>query len=71
MFMLQLEGCLALGGTLVFDDDAVNDGASMADCLVQLSPDIFTPEWRGKIINETAGNWKLRVRIKQWKVMSC
>ncbi len=46
---------------MVFDDTAVNDGAAMADCLVQLSPDVFTPDWRGKIINETAGNWKLRV----------
>ena len=39
----------------------VNDGNAIADCLVQLAPDYFTSAWRGKIISETAGNWKLRV----------
>ncbi len=57
----QLENCLALGGTLSFDESTVNDGTAIADCLVQLSPDVFTLDWRSKIITETAGNWKLRV----------
>ena len=57
-----MENCLALGGTLLFDEGAVHEGAAIADCLVQLSPDVFTSEWRSKIITETAGNWKLRVR---------
>ncbi len=59
----QLENCLALGGTLLFDEGAVHEGAAIADCLVQLSPDVFTSDWRSKIITETAGNWKLRVRV--------
>lgn len=58
---VQLENCLALGGTLTFDPSAVSDGNAIADCLVQLAPDYFTSAWRGKIISETAGNWKLRV----------
>ena len=45
----------------MFDDTSVNDGNAIADCLVQLAPDFFTPDWRSKIISETAGNWKLRV----------
>ena len=59
--LLQLENCLALGGTLTFDPSSVSDGNAIADCLVQLAPDYFTSAWRGKIISETAGNWKLRV----------
>lgn len=60
-FSTQLENCLALGGTLTFDPSSVSDGNAIADCLVQLAPDYFTSAWRGKIISETAGNWKLRV----------
>ena len=60
-FSAQLENCLALGGTLTFDPSSVSDGNAIADCLVQLAPDYFTSAWRGKIISETAGNWKLRV----------
>ena len=45
----------------MFNDTSVNDGNAIADCLVQLAPDFFTPDWRSKIISETAGNWKLRV----------
>lgn len=55
-----LENCLALGGTLEFDETTVNEGATIADCLVQLSPNLFTTEWRSKIITDTAGNWTLR-----------
>ncbi len=62
LLLFQLENCLALGGTLSFDEGSVNDGTAIADCLVQLSPVIFTADWRSKIITETAGNWKLRVR---------
>ena len=62
-YFSQLENCLALGGTLTFDPTAVTDGNSIADCLVQLAPDHFTAAWRGKIIAETAGNWKLRVSV--------
>ena len=61
LFSIQLENCLALGGTLTFDPSAVGDGNAIADCLVQLAPDFFTAAWRGKIISETAGNWKLKV----------
>ena len=50
-----------MGGTLTFDPSSVSDGNAIADCLVQLAPDYFTSAWRGKIISETAGNWKLRV----------
>ena len=59
--LLQLENCLALGGILTFDPSSVSDGNAIADCLVQLAPDYFTSAWRGKIISETAGTWKLRV----------
>lgn len=50
-----------MGGILTFDPSSVSDGNAIADCLVQLAPDYFTSAWRGKIISETAGNWKLRV----------
>ena len=59
----QLENCLALGGTLNFEPTEVNDGSAMADCLVQLAPDFFTVTWRARIINETGGNWKLKVSL--------
>ena len=62
-FCQQLEGCLEIGGTLTFEPRAVNDGNSMAECLLQLVPDFFTPSWRSRIMNETGGNWKLRVRL--------
>ncbi len=52
---------MALGGTLNFEPSAVNDGNALADCLVQLVPESFTHAWRARIINETGGNWKLRV----------
>ena len=39
----------------------MNEGAAIADCLVQLDSDLFTTEWRSKIITDTAGNWTLRV----------
>lgn len=63
VLLTQLENCLALGGILTFDPDSVSDGNAIADCLVQLAPDFFTVVWRGKIITETAGNWKLKVRV--------
>jgi len=58
---IQLENCLALGGTLVFNPSSVSDGVAISDALVQLAPDFFTPNWRGKIISETGGKWKLKV----------
>ena len=51
-----------MGGTLVFDAASITDGVAIADCLVQLAPDFFNSEWRAKIISETGGNSKLRVR---------
>ena len=45
----------------MFDPTSVSDGAALADVLVQLAPDFFTPSWRGKIISETGGKWKLKV----------
>ena len=33
----------------------------IANCLVQLVPEYFTPAWKEKIISDTAGNWKLKV----------
>ena len=65
LFYLKLENCLALGGTLTFDPSVVTDGNAIADCLVQLAPDFFTAAWRGKIISETGGNWKLKVRERE------
>lgn len=56
-----LEGCLALGGTLTFDPASVTDGNSLAECLLQLVPQFFTPSWRSRIISETGGNWKLKL----------
>ena len=58
---MQLENCLALDGTQVLDPTSVSDGAAVADALVQLAPEFFTPSWRGKIISEIGGKWKLKV----------
>lgn len=56
-----LESCLELAGTVTFNPANVSDGNSLADCLVQLAPDFFTPSWRSRIITETGGNWKLKL----------
>lgn len=69
ILFFQLENCLALGGTLEFDEATVNEGAAIADCLVQLVPDLFTTEWRSKIITDTAGNWTLRVSMSDLSAM--
>ena len=45
----------------MLDPTSVSDGAAVADALVQLAPEFFTPSWRGKIISETGGKWKLKV----------
>lgn len=70
-FFTQLENCLALGGTLTFEPSTVSDGNAIADCLVQLAPDFFTVTWRGKIIAETGGNWKLRVSRLDLDLICC
>ncbi len=59
----KLEGCLELGGQVTFDPSAVNDGNALAECLLQLVPGFFTQSWRSRIISETGGNWKLKVRL--------
>ena len=58
----KLEGCLELGGQVTFDPSAVNDGNALAECLLQLVPGFFTSSWRSRIISETGGNWKLKVK---------
>lgn len=61
MLVLQLQNCLALGGTHTFDGTNLNDGLTISRCLSQLAPATFTAEWSQKIISETAGNWRLKV----------
>lgn len=63
MLVLQLQSCLALGGTHTFDGTNLNDGLTISRCLSQLAPATFTAEWSQKIISETAGNWRLKVSL--------
>lgn len=58
----QLRSCLALGGTHTFDGTSLDDGLTIAQCLAQLAPATFTEQWKEKIISDTAGNWRLKVR---------
>lgn len=58
----QLRSCLALGGTHTFDGTSLDDGLTIAQCLGQLAPATFTEQWKEKIISDTAGNWRLKVR---------
>lgn len=58
----QLRSCLALGGTHTFDGTTLDDGLTIAQCLAQLAPATFTEQWKEKIISDTAGNWRLKVR---------
>ena len=57
----QLQSCLALGGTHTFDGTSLSDGCTISMCLAQLAPATFTPQWKEKIIADTAGNWRLKV----------
>ena len=63
VFVLQLQSCLALGGTHTFDGSSLSDGLTISRCLFQLAPTTFTAEWTEKIIAETGGNWRLKVSL--------
>ncbi len=56
-----MENTLSIGGAPDFDPGALSNGSTIADVLVQLAPQHFSPDWRRKIIDETGGNWRLKV----------
>ena len=56
---------------MTFDPVDVNDGNSLAECLLQLVPEFFTSSWRARIISETGRNWKLKVPSCVWCIHHC